>query len=356
MASFNINFTANTTGNHYVGYRTYNDTVNTYTVIALNVTSIGAHTVVINVPGNLYCADYDIEYTGYVIAGCEVADEDALASGIPAAADDLNGDGIPDVATTWIVTLIKQDESGAFGSNCEFVELECKAVPITSLSYTGGSNSCFVGTHPLVFPGGNEVLAATGELTIDVATLAVTSLTLLTAGAYSAVIAPGDITCPAAGGCDNLQISAVMGLCPPLIIGDYTCGSVVNSDPSTLSDYNEFELGDTYNMCTDIPSQASIPNYLGGGGQPGFLLNDIGSCHCENCYSLDIDATAASSGTGKISYQTCWDRTGSGGTFVAMYTIPLTPTSSFNTGCIIENSIIYEGDLDVSPTFTPSSC
>ena len=65
MADFTINFQANTSGDHYVGYRTYDSAPSTYTIITVNVVTPGPQAVDINIPGSLYCADLGIRYTGY---------------------------------------------------------------------------------------------------------------------------------------------------------------------------------------------------------------------------------------------------------------------------------------------------
>ena len=52
MATLTINFNANTTGDHYVGYKETNmDPPNTYTVITVNVAAPGPQSVDIDIVG-----------------------------------------------------------------------------------------------------------------------------------------------------------------------------------------------------------------------------------------------------------------------------------------------------------------
>ena len=110
MASFDINFIANTTGVHTVYWRTYEDPINTYpNFTSITVTVPGLQSVTIDVEGSLYCAPYGITYEGYVIAECQ----DALpaTNGIP--------DSVLSSGTTWTVVMAEQDDP------CQDTNIEC---------------------------------------------------------------------------------------------------------------------------------------------------------------------------------------------------------------------------------------
>ena len=96
MASFDINFIANTTGVHTVYWRTYEDPVNTYpNFLSITVTVPGLQSVTIDVEGSLYCAPYGITYEGYIIAECQ--DLLPATNGIP--------DSVLSAGTTWTVVM-----------------------------------------------------------------------------------------------------------------------------------------------------------------------------------------------------------------------------------------------------------
>lgn len=122
MASFDINFQANTTGDHYVGWRTYDMLPNTYNVETINVTIPGAQTVTIEVDGSLYCANSDIQYTGYVIAACMNQ-------------NDGNADGIPDLALTWTIDMVQQIDP------CIKTRITCDNVPLNTINITNKGDS-----------------------------------------------------------------------------------------------------------------------------------------------------------------------------------------------------------------------
>jgi len=159
MASFNITFQANTTGDHTVAYRIYNnDAPGTsiasfnYDTLTVSVTVPGTQVVNITVPANLYCVP--VTYTGYVIADC--LDQ-----------TDGTGDGIPDAASTFTVTLDQQVDP------CIFHEITCAQVPIDTLTLVSGGSG-YAGTETIVIdaptaPGGVQATATptfgTGSVT-----------------------------------------------------------------------------------------------------------------------------------------------------------------------------------------------
>jgi hypothetical protein len=119
MASFDINFIANTTGVHTVYWRTYEDPVNTYpNFLSITVTVPGLQSVTIDVEGSLYCAPYGITYEGYIIAECQ--DLLPATNGIP--------DSVLSAGTTWTVVMAEQDDP------CQDTTIECNNGSIDSIS------------------------------------------------------------------------------------------------------------------------------------------------------------------------------------------------------------------------------
>jgi hypothetical protein len=128
MATLTINFQANTTGDHYVGYREIHmDPPNTYTVITVNVLTPGLQSAVINIDGSLYCGD--LHYSGYIIADCQNQ-------------TDSNTDGIPDTAITWSQTIAAQVDPCVLTTfTCSNVAVQSIDLNIVGNGYPGGPNA-----------------------------------------------------------------------------------------------------------------------------------------------------------------------------------------------------------------------
>ncbi len=110
MASFDINFIANTIGVHTVYWRNYEDPINTYpNSESVNVAIPGLQTITINVEGSLYCAPYGITYEGYVISDCQ--DALPVTNGIP--------NSVLASGTTWSILIEEQDDP------CQNTEIAC---------------------------------------------------------------------------------------------------------------------------------------------------------------------------------------------------------------------------------------
>lgn len=410
MAKFTINFQANTTGNHYIGYRTYNDPVNTYTVETINV--IGpvpsSESLEIEVPGNLYCADDDILYEGYIIAACQNQ-------------RDSNNDGIPDLAITWSTLLVQQTDP------CKEVTIKCDNTPLdyieiltpgagyttASVSFTGGGggtgaeataflgdgvitavlgdgfgagysegdgtqtnipligigqvplNAGNLGTVDVTFLSGaitNIVINTPGSgyistenpVTIDNSALAIgtapsveESITLTCAGSFADEVDHIDITNPGSGYTVTPRVvitgdgaaataGAVMTQeCPSLDLRDYDCGS-----SAELSNTPEYVIGvkEDITICADIASLATLPS--------NFTYTDNGNCHCEECRSVTVSCPGATTGTGTISYQTCWDNSGDYTAFT-LVTRNINWDETIELGCILPNTLFLDdGNLD----------
>lgn len=129
MASFDINFIANTTGLHTVYWRNYEDPVNTYpNSESVNVTTPGLQTITIDVEGSLYCAPYGITYEGYVIAECQ--DPLPATNGIP--------DSVLSSGTTWTVVMDEQtDPCQDTTITCDNVGIDGITVDSFGRNYTG---------------------------------------------------------------------------------------------------------------------------------------------------------------------------------------------------------------------------
>jgi len=145
MAKLTINFNANTTGIHYIGYRTHMDTVDTFTVLQKVITTPGSTFVEIPVDGSLYCRE--LHYSGYIIAGCQLQDETTLKdTGVVAAADDADANKIPDAALTWSQTLAVQTDP------CIETTIVCDNVPINTLTLNDGGSGYGLTGPTVVIP------------------------------------------------------------------------------------------------------------------------------------------------------------------------------------------------------------
>lgn len=149
MASFDVNFVANTSGDHYVAYATY-DTYAApfyiYTIVTVVVPAPGPFSVTIDIKENLYCTDLGaglgspamvsngVRYVGFTVAECDLLDAPYLLANGKANAtpgplqDDTNSDHIPDVAPQWIVDVEQQLDP------CILTQIECSYVTVASVT------------------------------------------------------------------------------------------------------------------------------------------------------------------------------------------------------------------------------
>lgn len=310
MASFRINFQAQTTGNHYIGYRTYNDPPNTYTVLTVNITGAvpqSAH-VDIPVPGNLYCAYDGIAYTGYIIAACE--DQ-----------TDADMDGIPDVAIQWTVNLLQQTDP------CVKTTILCEAVGIDSITYTSGVTGCTPdGTYQFDITEtnpGDEIIPAIIE--IDVISGAFAGMNFINPGLYKA--APIITLPPLISGCTPSPVfTAIMDDCPQIDLTDYICAGHSELSGDTLYD---IVLGADLELCADTTTLGGLPT--------GYLATLGDNCHCVSCERVQLSI----SGTGSIniSYQRCWDDDTSP---IQLITRQVSAPGSLDLGCIVEDTLYID--------------
>ena len=316
MASFRINFQAQTTGDHYIGYRTYNDPPNTYTVLTVNITGAVpqlAH-VDIPVPGNLYCAYDDIVYTGYLIAACQPQ-------------TDGNADGIPDLATQWTVTLVQQVD------DCIGTLILCEATPIDTVTLPNGIISCAPnGTYTLDVTEanpGDEVVPANITITIVAGQPVPGSITIIDPGRYKAVPV---VTLPVGvSGCSpNPVFTVTLEKCPVIDLLDYICSNHIELSGDTLI---EPSVGETILLCANVATLAGLP--------PGYDYESHDGCHCEQCENVVV-TTTASSGYVDVSYHTCWDGSNPLGSGLTYVTRRVAYDETVDLGCVMSNDITLD--------------
>lgn len=326
MASFRINFQAQTTGDHYIGYRKYDDPAG-YTVVTVNVTGTvpQAAYAEIPVPGNLYCAYAGIRYNGYIIAACELLPGEDPATAIPAA------------ATTWSVKLAQQTDP------CVHTNIRCDNNSISTISFTGGTSGCgAAGTYALVITEtnpGDELSPASATIEVDgTGALISSSIVIIDNGLYKA--AP-TVTLPQAlAGCTpGVVFTVTMEDCVNIDLVDFICaGHTELSGDTTYS----LALGETLEICADITKFGLLP--------PGYLATPGDNCHCKDCVRARITMDGPA-GYITISYQRCWDDNTSPVTLITR-TITVTGTPlSVDLGCIIDGTL----HIDDSTLPTPGA-
>lgn len=324
-----IEFNATTTGDHYLGWRTYNDpgTPNTYNVITINVTTPGVQTVEIEVDGNLYCAYAGILYEGYIIAACQ--DQ-----------TDSNGDGVPDIAVPWSVLAEQQVDP------CKQNLIECIATAIESVSIDSSGTSQGDGTYPLtiteVTPG-DEVAAADIDVTVVGST--VTGVIINDPGLYKA--AP-TLTLP--GGPEPYPsfTASLFETCPEIDLTDYVCAQVSNLEAATPT--YSLEIGQGSTLCVDEDSLVGLPD--------GYDVTAaaIENCHCETCNKVTISFPGASTGIGKLSYQRCWDEEDPGDQ-LKLVTQTIDYNDTLVLDCVIAATVIVDkGTIDASVSLVTEPC
>lgn len=337
MATLTINFQANTIGDHYIGWRTYNDPTpgdpTDFNVITFNVTSIGPQAVPIVVTGNLYCADDDITYYGYIIAACE--DQ-----------TDGNADGIPDLATTWTVVMLEQTDP------CQKTNFMC-AVPIDEIKVTNAySVTCApAGTYSLIITEtnpGDEITQAIATCDITVGG-AVNNIVLIDPGLYLAAptvtFNPLDFSCPPT---DPIFAAIMIASdCAPLDISTYSCAG--HNELDTSVPIYDLGMGESVEFCADPTTLGGLPAEM--------VATATGNCHCDECKHVTISCPTATVGVGKISYQTCWSPLNNGYTAIYMLTRILNWNDTIDLGCILPDTLVIDiGTIDQPATTVEVVC
>lgn len=337
MATLTINFQANTLGDHYIGWRTYNDPdpadPTAFNVITFDVTSIGPQAVPITVDGNLYCANDDITYYGYIIAACQ--DQ-----------TDGNSDGIPDLALTWTITMVEQTDP------CQKTSLTC-AVPIAKVDVDAGGTGCVPAgaTYQLVVVPAtqdSEISPASVECTVD-AGGAITLITVLVPGLYTA--APTVIFNPLDFDCAPVSPSFIVTMetspCAAVDVSTYSCAG--HGELDTSVPIYDLTMGETVEFCADPTSLAGLPAEM--------VATDLGNCHCDECKHVTISCPTATTGAGHITYQTCWNPLNNGYTAIYMITRILNWDDTIDLGCILPDTLIIDiGTIDQPATTVEVVC
>ncbi len=262
MATFTVNFTAQTPDTYTCGWREQGSGA-PFTIETQVVSAIGAASFVITIPAadNVYCDGY--VYEGYIIADCQDQTLDPVT-------------GIPVNAIQFTATFVQQADP------CPLYEITCDNVPIVSVTISG-TQSGYVTGESLTFTTANPadtLVAAVG--TINVTAGAITSVTITNFGSYRTIPTVGVTTTSGTGA----VLTAQMDFCPDLVTSAFVCGSAMTSPLPRLE---TLELGDGFELCADPASFASLPAQ--------YNANDIsavnGSCNCIPCSRATVVNTGA---------------------------------------------------------------
>lgn len=328
MSTFTINFNAQFPGQHIIGYRTYNTPVNTYFTVTENITTVGDVSVEIQVPGNLYCAHAGITYDYYVLARC-----------LNETLVDTNLDGVPDFAVTDSITIPQETDP------CNVNVIECVAVPISTVTITDdGTSLCTDGTYNVAITAAPGTEISPADITVTVSGGKITSFTIIDGGLYStnptlAVTIPNCSTSP--------TLTSTLGT-SVLTLDTLVYGEITIYDGYGVT--HAMEVGDTLTLAVDPAVVATL------GDAFDVSAYSIENCHCNECAKITVNSTDASTGFGKLIYQTCWDQ---GDSDHALRTIvrKINADVILSLGCILNSTLnILEGTLDGNVTFTTELC
>lgn len=328
MSTFTINFNAQFPGQHIIGYRTYNTPANTYLTVTQDVTAIGDVSVEIQVPGNLYCAHAGITYDYYVLARC-----------LNETLTDTNLDGVPDFAVTDSITIAQETDP------CNVNVIECIAAPISTVTITdNGTSLCTDGTYNVVVTAAPGTELSPADITVTVSGGLITSYTINDGGLYTtnptlSVTIPNCSTSP--------TLTCVLGT-SPLTLDTLVYGEITIYDGYGVT--HDMEIGDILTLSVNPAIAVTL------GDAFDVTAYSIENCHCNECAKITVDSTDASTGFGKLIYQTCWDQ---GDEDHALRTIvrKMNPDVILSLGCILNSTLnILEGTLDGNVTFTTALC
>ena len=327
MANFTVNFNANTTGDHYICYRTQGAPAATpFNCTTENVTSTsGLISVTIEIPDNIYCAG--VVFEGYIIAACEPQ-------------TDTTGNGFPDVAVLFTATFPQVTDP------CPLYEIECTSVELDRNPTISNGGTGYVVGDALVFTTTNPadtIVLAVGQVTaVDPVTGAITTATISSTGQYSAL---PTVTVNSVAGA-NAVIAASLDPCPMLNLGAIGC------NPPAIGPVTPFAIlmhTETIEICADTTEIAGLAD--------NFTATDIsatggGTCNCQVCKECTLV-----NNTGKglnYSYQTCWD-TDPQSAAIVVYTGQLGPGQTVTLSCVIESTVtdLYQSDGTLTKTFNP---
>lgn len=336
MATIAINFTANTTGEHTVYWRNYQDPANTYpNSLSVTVTVPGPQSVDIPINENLYCTMFDVIYQGYVIADC--MDATPVTNGVP--------DSVTNAGSTFTVTAEQQQDP------CEFVGLKCESVGILEVAVTSGGSG-YAGTETLVIGAPDLAGGVQAAGTITFSGNSITTITITNPGSgYTSEPLIGTSANPSG---TEATFDLTMEDCAVVDLTSTACNGTNNV--SETPDY-VLALGDQIEYCID---RTSFNDLLAARPELGEvdIMPDFGGtatgkegCHCLECQKISV--LVLGTGSGKLTYQTCGD-TSQG---IVMVTIAITGGNSYELGCILHPTIhVDEGTLTNSPVITNIDC
>jgi hypothetical protein len=324
MASFTVNFSANTTGDHYICYRTQGAAPATpFICTTENVTATGANSVVIEIPDNIYCDVFTFE--GYIIAACEPQ-------------TDTTGNGFPDAAVTFSVSFPQVPDP------CPLYEIECSVVAVNRIILITNPGSGYTIGDPVVFTTANPadtIIAATGEVGNVDGTGGITSVTVLTFGEYTAVPTP-----TAGGSGINAVLGASLDPCNSLLLSTISCN---NPAQGPVIPFASLSLGESLSICADTAAISSLDSQ--------YTATDVsatrgGTCNCQTCEQCEVSNTSGK--TLNYSYQTCWDESPQSGAII-VYAAQIADGATVNIGCVIKPTVtnLSPSTGALTLTFTP---
>jgi hypothetical protein len=290
MATLTINFQANTSGDHYVGYREIHmDPVGVFTVITVNCPTPGNYDAIIPIEGSLYCGP--LHFAGYLVADCQ-----DLETGI---------DGYPFGSIQWTQDMAEQlDPCVQTELCCEFLPVPIEDLPVAfgGLSYSLGDILPFVESNP-----GDEILPGDAIVTAVDGSGAITGARVNISGLWKDIP-----TVDATVHGDGLAI-----IPPPIALSPCPSVNLVNVVCLTVNDKGS-DYGNQWNPakgeCITLCAKADLVAVEAEVG-PSYEVTQEGNCKCKGCETIQFTTSGATSGSLTVSYNKCWDR-GSGETLV----------------------------------------
>ncbi len=149
-----------------------------------------------------------------------------------------------------------------------------------------------------------------------------------------------------AGGTPNADVVAVLeDNCPSIDLDTYKCSDAVIISGDTLY---EIDFTDSIYLCVD--------DITLGGLSSQFVTTEISNCHCETCKEVFVES-AGGTGTGTISYQTCWDGEDDDNEGqVRLVTVEIQAAApAIKLDCIIEDTLTLDQGTCTNPILVISS-
>ncbi len=325
MASFTVNFSANTTGDHYICYRTQGAAPATpFICTTENVTATGANSVVIEIPDNIYCDVFTFE--GYIIAACEPQ-------------TDTTGNGFPDDAVTFSVSFPQVPDP------CPLYEITCAIVAINRIVSVSNPGSGYTIGDPITFTTANPadtIIAATAQVGNVDGLGGITSVTVLTFGEYTAVP-----TATAGGSGAGAVLITSLDPCDNLLLSTISCN---NPAQGPVIPFAQLGLGDRLAICADVSNIATLdPQYTA----VDISVEEGGTCNCQTCEQCEVSNTSGKALN--YSYQSCWDESPQSGAII-VYAAQIADGATVNIGCVIRETVTNLTPSAGPLTFTFTPC